>query len=109
MLVIRRALSCLALLFSGPLSGIAHLPHQLANTVITLKLSQHVGTDSLQLIVFGQNFLEGLPTIPQSDMQTVTAPVADGTCHFSIRLHAYPYYYLIKENRGSLIESEYLV
>lgn len=109
MRVIRQTLFCLTLLFSTLLGSIAYPSHQTANTVITVKLSPNVGTDSLQLIVFGRNFLGGLPTIPQSDMQTVTAPVIDGACHFSISLHATPHYYLIKENRGSLIESEYVV
>ncbi|WP_188753170.1 TlpA family protein disulfide reductase [Parapedobacter defluvii] len=66
-------------------------------------------SDSLQLIVFGHSYLEGLPTIHQVDMLTTTEPVADGICHFVVDLEATPHYYLIKENQGSFIESKHIV
>lgn len=107
--MIRTIFCGLSLLFAVPPAGSAQATQQVKNTVITIRLPEHIETDSLQLIVFGQNFLGGLPTVPQPDMQIVTAPVDNGTCHFSTRLKGTPHFYIIKENRGSMIESKYVV
>lgn len=109
MLQIKRTISCLVLFFTCTLSGVAGQQYPVRKTAITIKLSQPVRSDSLQLIVFGHSYLEGLPTIHQVDMLTTTEPVADGICHFVVDLEATPHYYLIKENQGSFIESEYVV
>ncbi|GEM_PF-4276365 len=109
MLQIKRMLSCLTLFFSGTLSGIAGQQYPTIKTTITVKLPQQTKSDSLQLIVFGHSYLEGLPTIHQVDMLTATEPVADGICSFVVDLGATPHYYLIKENQGSLIESQHIV
>ena len=109
MLLIQKTFSCLASFLIGILSGIAGQQRPSMNTEITVKLSRQVKSDSLQLIVFGHTYIEGLPTIPQLDILTVTEPITNGSCHFFVNLDTAPHYYLIKENRGSLIESEHIV
>ena len=109
MLTILRTFLCLVLFFVAMLRANADQPHPTVKTKIAIKLSRQVKADSLQLFVFGHSYVEGLPTIAQSDVLIITEPVVNGLCHFLLDLEATPHYYLVKENRGSLIESEHRI